>query len=244
MNYKPKQNILKMKKLFSVLFAVACVVAMTSSCSKGKSNIHTLQMTSSFVQSYPVVYYADQTTDSIVVTSTDAWTTDTNCSWIVFRQTGISSVKYHFNYSSGVALKKSDCVIFSANTTGAARSTNITTVANGKTVALPVTQQPYLNILNPAKSLTGAADLFSMSLANNAPSADLVFVIYNDATLATEDSWITLPSENYFKGEVTGKQHTATIQLAPNSTNQERRGKVTLKSETGAATDIIIIQKA
>ena len=233
-----------MKKLFSVLFAVLAVTMFVASCSKDDPDYHTLRVNSYLAKTYPVQYYADQTHDSLFVVSTDSWESDTKCDWIRFRQTALSSISYKFRYQYGVALSKSELIVINANATGADRSTQITTSANGKQVVLSVVQHPYLNITNPQLNLVDKTKLFSKTLAKATLSTELAFTLYNDARLSTEDSWITLPSQTYYQGDFSGKSYTVTIQLEANTTGAQRNGKVTLTSETGVATVIEIVQNA
>ncbi|MGN1214224.1 MAG: hypothetical protein ACI4TR_04945, partial [Bacteroidaceae bacterium] len=191
---------------------------------------------------YPVAYYADQKSDSLEIYTTDSWETNTNCNWMVFKETASAIASGEVKYVYGIEYLFTRCMWFGANTTGSDRETVVTAKANKKQVSLVVRQCYHLNVTNPQKAASGLVNSeydFSKTLNANETSSPLAFTLYADATLKTETPWIGVSNETFKAGD-----NSTEITLQTNNTGEKRTGKVTLKSETGASTDIYIIQKA
>lgn len=230
-----------MKKLPLFLALTLCASVFLAGCSKDDPDMHTLNIRAVSSDSNPIGYYADQTSDSVEVVSTDSWNANTNCDWIKFRQTALSTVGYKFAYVYGQALSKKERIVLDANTTGEDRMTTINVEANGKKVGLVVKQLGHLNVTEPAKSQTVNTPLFVMRLNGGAASAKVAFTVYDRTRITTEDTWITV-SGDVFEGTCKGVAFETSVSLASNTTGVERTGKVTLVSATGAKTDIEVVQ--
>lgn len=231
------------KRLAIALAALPCLLALMAGCSNDDPDVHTLNIRAVSSDSNPIAYYADQTADSIEVVSTDTWQANTNCDWIKFRQSSSATIGYTIKYVYGQALSQKERVVIAANTTGEDRTTTVTVDANNKKVGLVVKQFGHLNVTTPAKSQTVNTSQFIMRLKAAATTAKVAFRIYANAQLTTADSWITVP-DDVFEASSKGAEHETTISLAANTTGAERTGKITLKSTTGATTDIKVVQSA
>lgn len=230
-----------MKKKFGILTLFVGLLMFVAGCSSDDPDFHTLRLDAQSVDKYPVTYYADQKSDSLEIHTTDSWEVNTNCDWMVFKETASAIASGEVKYIYGTEYLVTRCMWFGANTTGSDRETFITAKANKQQVSLVVRQYYHLNITIPQKASTGLNNEydFSQSLAANATSSKLAFTLYADATLKTETPWISVSDETFKAGD-----NSTEITLQVNNTGEKRTGKVTLKSETGASTDIYITQKA
>ncbi len=232
-----------MKKLSLALAVMPCLFALLASCSNDDNEFHTLNIRAVSSDSNPIGYYADQTNDSLEVVSSDSWQANTNCDWIKFNTSSLSTINYNITYVYGQALRRKERITLSANTTGADRETSISVEANKKTVRLIVKQLGYLNVTQPAKSQAVNTSPFLVRLNSSDVSTKIAFTVYAATSITTTNSWITVPNETYV-GTKDGVAFEANISLTPNTTGTSRTGKVTLVSTTGASTDIEIIQGA
>lgn len=232
-----------MRKIFFSLVLALSSVAFMVSCSNDDPDYHTIKLNLESSNDFPVTYWADMSHDSLIINSTDTWEANTNCDWIRFRETASTTKTKRLTYVYGKIYLCKECITINPNTTGADRSTSLQVKANGKQTTLLVVQHPYHNITEPAKNLSGTGDAFSIKLKANETIGNLKFTIYRNASITTEDTWITVP-EGVFVGDKKGAEFNDNITVQPNTTGQERRGKITLKSDNGAATDIVVIQEA
>lgn len=232
-----------MKKHFFALAMVLSVVAFMTGCSNDDPDYHTVRVDVESTDAYPVVYWADMSSDSLIINSTDTWEANTNCDWIRFRETASPTKTKRLTYIYGKIYLCKECIVLNPNTTGADRRTSLQVTANNKQISMQIIQHPYHNITVPAKNLTGTGDAFAIKLKANEINGNLKFTIYRNASITTEDTWITVP-EGVYVGNKEGAEFKDNITVQPNTTGQERRGKITLKSDNGAATDIVVVQEA
>ncbi len=229
------------KSFFHTLLLLGCMFAL-SSCDDDDPDYHVVGVTSTTVTTSPVMYYADQQSDSLKITTTDSWTADTDCDWITFRQTGSSTHSGTAEYSYGNVYTFTEAITILPNTTGETRYTTVKVSANDRTIGLYLTQADYLNITNPAKSATGLLSSdgdFVKSVEGSDTETPIGFYLYATATLQTSTSWITVPGDTYGLGS-----NTATLTLQSNTTGSERTGTVTVVSSSGPTTNITIKQAA
>lgn len=231
-----------MKHLLGILALAIGVTFFTASCDSDNPDYHALRIEVQSTTDYPVVYYADQTADSLVLFSTDSWKADTKCDWIKFKETSTSYASGLLNYKYGVEYRNTRALAISVNTTGEDRSTIVSIEANKHSIGMQVYQRGHLNITNPIKSaglITDEHD-FQKRLGAGDPTATIAFTLYQGtATISTQDSWIDVSSETFEKGD-----NETILTLQVNKTGTKRTGKVTIKSTTGVNSDIYIIQEA
>lgn len=231
-----------MKHLLSILALATGVTFFTTSCDSDDPEYHTLRIGVQATTDYPVVYYADQTADSLVLFSTDSWKADTKCDWIKFKETSTSKASGLLNYKYGVEYRNTRALTISINTTGEDRNTTVLVEANKHTAGMQIYQRGHLNITDPLKSagLTTEEYDFYKKLGAGDPTTTIAFTLYSGtATITTQDSWIGVSNETFEKGN-----NETTLTLQVNQTGTKRTGKVTIKSTTGVNSDIYIIQEA
>lgn len=232
-----------MKKIFFTALAVVAGVLTLNSCLGENTNeIHETYFYPNDTKIKEM--YADQTSDSIYVLSTDSWTgqvTGANSSWMTFTPTQ-AEVK------QGYMLAQRLDMTFTPNTTGKVRVAGITlSVGTSSYGSLykQVCQTHWLNIVRPFPytsentSLQDTQVTFQQTLKGKETEAPLTFTVYSDATLTTDVDWITLPAES---NAIKPAKYDWKLPVAPNQTSSDRIGHVTLTSN-GVSSIVTYIQE-
>lgn len=225
-NPMPKQKLLIEKKmkyiksLFTTTLGALAFAASFVSCSNDNNGSYELHNTYFYPISDGKQVYADQTTDSIKVVSTDnfSFTTPDDATW--FTATDKNNVKAPFSVTvpAGYIVTTPIYLSIQPNTTGALRRSYFTaTSVFGKVGAVSqiISQAPYLNISTPscqvATDNTGTTR-YTFTLdgissdglyhAKDAQGKDITstpfitFTVYSDdATLTSSESWLSVKQE-------------------------------------------------
>lgn len=229
-----------MKRFFYLAMLMVATVCLNSACSSDDPDYHTLRANALSATSYPVVYYADQTLDSIKISSTDSWTSNTDCNWIKYKKTNSKTTSGNAKYNYGTEYLFTEAIEITPNTTGDTRTTTIKFDANNRNIGLIISQMPHLDITEPAKTPVSPGSNkyeFVKSVKAGETSATISFNIHADVTLQSSVAWISVSPEVYHKDT-----KTVSITIEPNTTGIERQGNVVIKSATGATTAVVIKQ--
>ena len=231
-----------MKKITLLMCAVICTMLTMNSCSESDPNYHTLGITSRLTDGPIVGLYADQTDDTLMLRSTDPWVADTQCSWMLFTQTGTQKDEEKFDYVYGSEKVFLRPVSIEPNTTDAVRRTAVLLKANGHTISLLYLQLNHLNVVEPAVVYTDASTYvgasFSKKVGAAAQTTTVRAVLYADATISSDQEWLAIEQTSLAKGD-----NTVTLTIGQNTTGAERKANVTLLSSTGAKTTVTIVQE-
>ncbi|MBR1917190.1 MAG: BACON domain-containing protein [Bacteroidaceae bacterium] len=231
-----------MKKITFLMCAVLCTMLTMNSCSESDPNYHTLGITSRLTDGPIVGLYADQTGDTLMLRSTDPWMADTQCSWMLFTQTGTQKDEEKFDYVYGREKVFLRPVSIEPNTTDAVRRTAVLLKANGHTISLLYLQLNHLNVVEPAVVYTDASTYvgasFSKKVGAAAQTTTVSAVLYADATISSDQEWLAIEQTSLAKGD-----NTVTLTIGQNTTGAERKANVTLLSSTGAKTTVTIVQE-
>jgi len=223
----------------AVVIAAAAIFA--TSCEKDDDNHHYFGVTSQINGGPIVKAYADQTVDTLSIESTDTWKGTSEASWITFNdtksQTESKTVQYVYRniYTFSIPLT------IGANTGSTLRSSIIKFDANGRTAGIQYQQAYWLNIIDPAPKFENEAASTGLKLEKEVTKSTLSttigFIIYNDATLASDADWARPATTEFSKGT-----NTVTIAMDDNTSGAARSAHLTLKSSTGAQSVITITQ--
>lgn len=247
-------------KLKTLLAASCSAIALTvslASCGDSTDENYTFGFAKG--STTMLTTYADQTTDSTFIRSTNNWTLNKPQSeWLSASYNGQPaplSVSHNSFYGQDFRIN----YLFSANTTGEERTATITFTCNagkldGTTLGTIVVQKPYLNILQPAAEADQQTKKVSFTL--NVPSKgqtasgtkpQVMFLVYADgATLTSSDeSWLKVESGNQTTAGVYAKnaQQTVNLAISENTLPEPREATLTLTSN-GVSTPITIHQDA
>lgn len=238
-NYqKTKRNVLIMKKNLQALLPCAIALLLVS-CNDSTYETHQTY----FYPQAPngMVFYADQTQDTIHVISLDSWTASISATgdWLSVNPTS----------GTVVNMQNSDTrldVTTKVNDTGKVRIGYI--LVNGyDQVGMPVVQNYWHNITQPSAVNTSSTVItdpterkvaFPMSLKATSADTSVVFTVYADAQLASEETWIKPETTSFTPGK-----HKVKVSVGNNATGEARTGKLILTS-SGISTPILFNQEA
>lgn len=240
------------------LLGLAAPALLTSCDNDTPNQIHRL----SFIplQSGGRLCYADQSTDTVGLQSTDSWTIaiatpQGTPAWLTAAPESGRVEANHF-VTQPIALR------FSANTTGAPRTArlNVTAAAGTtRTIGLPVVQLPRLDIRRPAptvlrpaaetgtpaSALTGATPVFIEPLPYKAGTVVCGFVLYDTTdpahhSLTSDAAWLTLSAAD---ATPAAGHHEVTLTYTENPDHAPRTARLALTS-AGVTTYITYTQAA
>lgn len=235
-------------KLKTILAAATAVLALTA-CTESDNEYYTTYF-------YPtttngIETYADQTSDTTIVVSTDTWTLTNACDWCKVTCNGQSSpitVTVPEGYMLGTKLD----FTLQPNTTGAVRTNLLQVISSYSkigTVATYIVQYPYINVNIPAPQASTSNNTTTYSFTLTVPASGTLadnskpsvsFTVYsNDATLTSSDeSWLKPARTNGFLANTRQKVE---LDLTKNETGEQRTGTLTLTSN-GVSTNITVKQ--
>lgn len=237
-----------MNRLFTLLSAAALAGAALTSCSTDDDGYHYLSISSNSV------VYADQTSDTVTVISSDSWDVSSEASWL-------KPEFEHFRLTSTSEANQLLPLEAEPNTTGTTvRGTYVKVKANGKTLNKSKVQVYWMRVVRPEAVYSGethnagawtlsdniAALKATFTLADSAATTrdSVQFYLYDSqATLTTDASWITLDQETFTREKGTpARRQTARFSLEPNTTGAPRKATLYLRSQNGVTTPIALTQ--
>lgn len=240
------------------LLGLAAPVALTSCDNDTPNQLHQLNFIP--LQSGGRLCYADQSTDTVGLQSTDSWTVAVATpqgtpAWLTAAPESGRVEANHF-VTQPLALR------FSANTTGAPRTArlNVTAAAGTtRTIGLPVVQLPWLDIRRPAptvlrptaetdtpaSAVTTATPIFIEPLPYKAGTVVCGFVLYDTTdpahhSLTSDASWLTLSAAD---ATPAAGHHEVTLTFTENPDHAPRTARLALTS-AGVTTYITYTQAA
>lgn len=240
------------------LLGLAAPVALTSCDNDTPNQLHQLNFIP--LQSGGRFCYADQSTDTVGLQSTDSWTVAVATpqgtpAWLTAAPESGRVEANHF-VTQPLALR------FSANTTGAPRTArlNVTAAAGTtRTIGLPVVQLSWLDIRRPAptvlrptaetdtpaSAVTTATPIFIEPLPYKAGTVVCGFVLYDTTdpahhSLTSDASWLTLSAAD---ATPAAGHHEVTLTFTENPDHAPRTARLALTS-AGVTTYITYTQAA
>ena len=240
------------------LLGLAAPALLTSCDNDTPNQVHQLNFIP--LQSGGRLCYADQSTDTVGLQSTDSWTVAVATpqgtpAWLTAAPESGRVEANHF-VTQPLALR------FSANTTGAPRTArlNVTAAAGStRTIGLPVVQLPWLDIRRPAptvrrptaetdtpaSALTTATPIFIEPLPYKAGTVVCGFVLYDTTdpahhSLTSDASWLTLSAAD---ATPAAGHHEVTLTFTENPDHAPRTARLALTS-AGVTTYITYTQAA
>ena len=240
------------------LLGLAAPTLLTSCDNDTPNQLHQLNFIP--LQSGGRLCYADQSTDTVGLQSTDSWTLAVATpqgtpAWLTAAPESGRVEANHF-VTQPLALR------FSANTTGAPRTArlNLTAAAGTtRTIGLPVVQLPWLDIRRPAptvlrptaetdtpaSALTTATPVFIEPLPYKAGTVVCGFVLYDTTdpahhSLTSDASWLTLSAAD---ATPAAGHHEVTLTFTENPDHAPRTARLALTS-AGVTTYITYTQAA
>ena len=240
------------------LLGLAAPTLLTSCDNDTPNQLHQLNFIP--LQSGGRLCYADQSTDTVGLQSTDSWTLAVATpqgtpAWLTAAPESGRVEANHF-VTQPLALR------FSANTTGAPRTArlNVTAAAGTtRTIGLPVVQLSWLDIRRPAptvlrptaetdtpaSALTTATPVFVEPLPYKAGTVVCGFVLYDTTdpahhSLTSDASWLTLSAAD---ATPAAGHHEVTLTFTENPDHAPRTARLALTS-AGVTTYITYTQAA
>lgn len=240
------------------LLGLAAPALLTSCDNDTPNQVHQLNFIP--LQSGGRLCYADQSTDTVGLQSTDSWTLAVATpqgtpAWLTAAPESGRVEANHF-VTQPLALR------FSANTTGAPRTArlNVTAAAGTtRTIGLPVVQLSWLDIRRPAptvlrptaetdtpaSALTTATPVFIEPLPYKAGTVVCGFVLYDTTdpahhSLTSDASWLTLSAAD---ATPAAGHHEVTLTFTENPDHAPRTARLALTS-AGVTTYITYTQAA
>ena len=240
------------------LLGLAAPTLLTSCDNDTPNQLHQLNFIP--LQSGGRLCYADQSTDTVGLQSTDSWTLAVATpqgtpAWLTAAPESGRVEANHF-VTQPLALR------FSANTTGAPRTArlNVTAAAGTtRTIGLPVVQLSWLDIRRPAptvlrptaetdtpaSALTTATPVFIEPLPYKAGTVVCGFVLYDTTdpahhSLTSDASWLTLSAAD---ATPAAGHHEVTLTFTENHDHAPRTARLALTS-AGVTTYITYTQAA
>ena len=224
-----------------------CIACLFTACDDGDDSFHYLSIPTKSV------IYADQTTDTLNIISSDSWTASQSSNWL--------SMEYnkYDNKSAGGASKMVPLTLL-PNTTDQVRGTYIKVTSNKKSLSRSKIQVYWMNIIRPRATYTGEThnpgnwtmsdnitDLkasFSLTDSASVDRDSILFYLYDkSATLQSNVDWITIENSEFTRPEGDAvRLKKAYYRLNRNTTNTNRTAVLTLKSSNGVSTPITITQ--
>lgn len=191
---------------------------------------------------YPASRYrivmADQTSDSLVIASTDSWNLLNDASeWCHYP----SEFNYFNNKYSNTWLTINVPLTFDVNTTGKVRSALLKVDGGESTNAAYFSQVPFLGISRPMRIVSNdltQQQVYPLELAAESTLDSVAFTVYADWTLVPrKGSWLTLEVTQGQAGD-----HVVNLTVVPNTSAEERKDTLLLRSN-GVQDTIFIVQK-
>ena len=247
------------------LLGLAAPTLLTSCDNDTPNQVHQLNFIP--LQSRGRLCYADQSTDTVGLQSTDSWTLavatpQSTPAWLTASPESGRVEANHF-VTQPLALR------FSPNTTGAPRTArlNVTAAAGTtRTIGLPVVQLPWLDIRRPAPTmlrptaetdtrasapraqrlqLPDATPVFIEPLPYKAGTVVCGFVLYDTTdpahhSLTSDASWLTLSAAD---ATPAAGHHEVTLTFTENPDHAPRTARLALTS-AGVTTYITYTQAA
>lgn len=240
------------------LLGLAAPTLLTSCDNDTPNQVHQLNFIP--LQSGGRLCYADQSTDTVGLQSTDSWTLAVATpqgtpAWLTAAPESGRVEANHF-VTQPLALR------FSANTTGAPRTArlNVTAAAGTtRTIGLPVVQLSWLDIRRPAptvlrpaaetdppaSAVTTATPIFIEPLPYKAGTVVCGFVLYDTTdpahhSLTSDASWLTLSAAD---ATPAAGHHEVTLTFTENPDHAPRTARLALTS-AGVTTYITYTQAA
>lgn len=240
------------------LLGLAAPTLLTSCDNDTPNQLHQLNFIP--LQSGGRLCYADQSTDTVGLQSTDSWTLAVATpqgtpTWLTAAPESGRVEANHF-VTQPLALR------FSANTTGAPRTArlNVTAAAGTtRTIGLPVVQLSWLDIRRPAptvlrpaaetdppaSAVTTATPIFIEPLPYKAGTVVCGFVLYDTTdpahhSLTSDASWLTLSAAD---ATPAAGHHEVTLTFTENPDHAPRTARLALTS-AGVTTYITYTQAA
>ena len=241
------------------LLGLAAPTLLTSCDNDTPNQLHQLNFIP--LQSGGRLCYADQSTDTVGLQSTDSWTLAVATpqgtpAWLTAAPESGRVEANHF-VTQPLALR------FSANTTGAPRTArlNVTAAAGTtRTIGLPVVQLPWLDIRRPAPTMLrpaaetdtpastlhlGGTPIFIEPLPYKAGTVVCGFVLYDTTdpahhSLTSDASWLTLSAAD---ATPAAGHHEVTLTFTENPDHAPRTARLALTS-AGVTTYITYTQAA
>lgn len=246
---------MKLKSLFALAAATIAAAAFVTSCDDADNDFHQFYWQGTH-NNNALIVYADQTEDSINVTSTDTWTYTCESNWMQMSVNG-KPAPDTLVVRKGYIDRSRATFTFTPNTTGQERTATFTLTNPTKHIGSfsPMfTQKPYLNISLPVyDSTTGTFTLKNINSEGlySATTKDgvtltakpvITFTVYADGAELTgfdDCDWLThtLSPADIRKNVLC----TDTLKVSRNTTGHQRSVTLTLKSN-GVSTPITVVQ--
>lgn len=225
---------MQIKTFFSILAAIILFV----SCDDSTNEYYTTYFYPNTTKG--IETYADQTTDTTVVVSTNSWSLTNNCDWCTVSCDGQTS-PIQMDVPEGYIKTMRVDFTLRPNTTGEVRTNAITVTSSYNKIGNITTylvQYPYLHISNPSV-LSATKDnvttyTFTLTVPANGKLSDdskpsISFLVYsNDATLESSDTSWLIPART--KGFLANTAQNVELDIAANTTGEERTATLTLTS--------------
>lgn len=223
-----------MKKVSFLLLLTLCFGL--SACDKTENSYGELSIRSYNTSTYT---YADQTVDTLLVTSSKSWTAETTDSWMT-----ISGEHKSHTVKDGYIEATVVPVYYQTNTGTAIRYAQLKVDNTDRTAYYTAVQTYWLNINIPGPTFSDPENYtgvhFQQEVSASATSTTLQFTIYAaSATLTTETGWITLGETSFKTG-----LHTISVAFPANNTGASRTASLVLKTSNGISNTITIKQAA
>lgn len=213
--------------LFSVL--------LLGSCGKGNESHYTTIL-------YPSTHYrivmADQTSDSLVVSSTDTWNLSNSApDWCHYP----SEYSRFVNKYSNTWIEVSIPLTFDVNTTGKVRSVLLSLDADESSNAAYYAQVPFLGISRPMRVVSNdltEQKIYPLELIASSTLDSVSFSVYADWTLVPlNGNWLTPAATQGKAGE-----NLVNLTVTPNTSVSDRSDTLLLRSN-GVQDTIFVIQR-
>lgn len=242
---------MKLNKLFLSSFAALVMVAGLSACSNGSYENHQFGFADT---DGGVVMYADQTTDSTFVYSTDNWSFTCEADWLTARN-GTQTAPFNVEVRPGYILQSRIDIQTTTNTTGKQRTAILTATSSADKVGstyLGVLQYAWLNVSMPSTYTTNettgitAFNMNEIQANGKQPGGAtpyVAFTTYADgATLTIKNGqWLHFASDAATTFEK-NKQQRIELTIDENKTSEARTDTLTLTSN-GVTSLITVTQQ-
>lgn len=231
---------------FLILGAIAFSAA---ACSESTSEFHYFH-----VESPKTLIYADQSTDTLIIQSTDSWEATTEADWITPKT-------FDFQITPDASMLQKRVMYITPNKSGKINSSYFTIKCDGRTHRRTCIQASWMNVVSPGPKyygpdgdienpneltdFTGVGVRYEMVKAPDETTGEIIFNLYDKkATISTGDSWITLAQTSAEHTQVSlSQQFKIEFTLEENQTGADRTGTITITTQNGVTQTISIIQK-
>lgn len=231
-------------------FLILCAIAFSAAaCSESTSEFHYFH-----VESPKTLIYADQSTDTLIIQSTDSWEATTEADWITPKT-------FDFQITPDASMLQKRVMYITPNKSGKINSSYFTIKCDGRTHRRTCIQASWMNVVSPGPKyyspdgdienpneltdFTGVGVRYEMVKAPDETTGEIIFNLYDKkATISTGDSWITLAqtSAEHTQGSLS-QQFKIEFTLEENQTGADRTGTITITTQNGVTQTISIIQK-